>query len=89
MILSVKLESSEGQTSDASTSSAKVRVHVEYKACQKNFSLQAGLYVFDGCQEFMGSADVGEGALICVACGCNREFHLMIVENEEDGIFVN
>ncbi|CAL0299100.1 unnamed protein product [Lupinus luteus] len=52
---------------------------VRYGICLKNYSIQPGGYVFDGCQEFIANGEEGtHGARTCAACGCHRDHHKRI-----------
>lgn len=74
--------------SDSSTSSANIRVFTIYGKCEKNQSPFPGVYIYDGCQEFIAHGEEGtEAALICDACGCNRSFHVM--QNEAIDVHPN
>ncbi|KAK7317259.1 hypothetical protein RJT34_01330 [Clitoria ternatea] len=64
----------------ANTTSSVIR-NVRYGECQKNHAANIGGYAVDGCREFMASS-TGEGALICAACGCHRNFHRREVQTE-------
>lgn len=55
---------------------------VQYLVCQKNHANDQGAPVFDGCQEFIASAEEGVAALICGACGCHRGYHKKYVHIE-------
>lgn len=56
---------------------------VRYLECQKNHAANIGGYALDGCREFMASGEEGtELALVCAACGCNRNFHRREVYTE-------
>ncbi|XP_038976512.1 mini zinc finger protein 2-like [Phoenix dactylifera] len=56
---------------------------VRYGECQKNHAASAGGYAVDGCREFMAEGEEGSsGALKCAACGCHRNFHRRVQENE-------
>ncbi|XP_030940641.1 mini zinc finger protein 3-like [Quercus lobata] len=67
---------------NSTTSSSMVRT-VRYVECQKNHAANIGGYAVDGCREFMASGDEGtNGALLCAACGCHRNFHRREVETE-------
>ncbi|XP_062170180.1 mini zinc finger protein 1 [Alnus glutinosa] len=71
-----------GRSSSSSTTSSVVRT-VRYAECQKNHAANIGGYAVDGCREFMASGEEGtNGALICAACGCHRNFHRREVETE-------
>ncbi|XP_059655540.1 zinc-finger homeodomain protein 2-like [Cornus florida] len=48
----------------------------KYRKCLRNHATSVGDYVVDGCGEFMQGGNEGnQQALICVACGCHRNFH--------------
>ncbi|KVI09113.1 ZF-HD homeobox protein, Cys/His-rich dimerization domain-containing protein [Cynara cardunculus var. scolymus] len=69
---------------DSTNSLNNVRIHVSYGECQRNLAAEIGGYALDGCREFMASDAVGtEGAMICAACGCHRNFHRRVVEAED------
>ncbi|GAA0145468.1 hypothetical protein Leryth_019872 [Lithospermum erythrorhizon] len=56
---------------------------VRYVECQKNHAASVGGYAVDGCREFMPCGDEGtDGALVCAACSCHRNFHRREVDNE-------
>lgn len=68
---------------DSTNSVNNVRIHVIYGECQRNLAVHDGGYALDGCREFMASQAEGtDGALICAACGCHRNFHRRVVESE-------
>ncbi|KAH7841718.1 hypothetical protein Vadar_033402 [Vaccinium darrowii] len=51
---------------------------VVYGACNRNYAAEIGMYVLDGCGEFaLDSA----GSRYCEACGCDKNFHIVIVPN--------
>jgi ZF-HD class homeobox domain-containing protein len=53
---------------------------VRYRECQKNHAAGIGGHAIDGCGEFMPGDD--DGALVCAACACHRNFHRREVEGE-------
>ncbi|PIM97849.1 hypothetical protein CDL12_29469 [Handroanthus impetiginosus] len=52
----------------------KYKTVVVYTKCHKihDFKFQNSV---DGCQEFIPVGKVGEVALVCATCGCNKGFH--------------
>ncbi|KVI09150.1 ZF-HD homeobox protein, Cys/His-rich dimerization domain-containing protein [Cynara cardunculus var. scolymus] len=62
--------------------SNNVRIYVRYGECMKNHAVKVGGYAIDGCGEFMASdaAEGTQGAMICDACGCHRNFHQRVLE---------
>lgn len=46
-----------------------------YGACVRNYAAELGRYVLDGCGEF---ARDSVGSRYCEACGCDKNFHLII-----------
>ncbi|KAL6520386.1 mitotic fidelity of chromosome transmission-related protein [Orobanche minor] len=67
---------------NSANSSFTVRT-VRYGECQKNHAANVGGYAVDGCREFMPCGEEGtSGALTCAACGCHRNFHRRLVEEE-------
>ncbi|KAE9467203.1 hypothetical protein C3L33_00844, partial [Rhododendron williamsianum] len=72
-----------GPNRRSSSSSSPVVQSVRHAECQKNHAANIGGYAVDGCREFMPSGEEGtNGALLCAACGCHRNFHRREVENE-------
>ncbi|KAI8538586.1 hypothetical protein RHMOL_Rhmol09G0115600 [Rhododendron molle] len=55
-----------------------------YGACVRNYAAELGRYVLDGCGEF---ARDSVGSRYCEACGCDKNFHLIIpvATNATDG----
>lgn len=55
-----------------------------YGACVRNYGAEPGRYVLDGCGEF---ARDSVGSRYCEACGCDKNFHLIIpvAANATDG----
>ncbi|KAM0062949.1 putative transcription factor ZF-HD family [Helianthus debilis subsp. tardiflorus] len=66
-----------------SSNNVETAVGVSYRECHKNHATSMGLYVVDGCGEFMANGDEGtpEG-IICAACECHRSFHRREMESE-------
>ena len=53
-----------------------VRSIVSYRECKHNHAANTGGYALDGCTQCMPIVFDGTSrALICVACGCHRNFH--------------
>ncbi|KAK3028232.1 hypothetical protein RJ639_037566 [Escallonia herrerae] len=49
---------------------------VTYKECRRNHCRNLGRSVYDGCLEFTRGGVGGTlDDLLCVACGCHRDFH--------------
>ncbi|XP_059624572.1 mini zinc finger protein 3-like [Cornus florida] len=67
----------------SNTASSLTIRSVRYVECQKNHAASTGGYAVDGCREFIASGEDGtDGALICAACSCHRNFHRREVETE-------
>ncbi|MFS7983506.1 putative transcription factor ZF-HD family [Helianthus anomalus] len=66
-----------------SSNNVETAMMVSYRECQKNHATSMGLYVVDGCGEFMANGEEGtpEG-MICAACECHRSFHRREMESE-------
>ncbi|XP_019433994.1 PREDICTED: zinc-finger homeodomain protein 2-like isoform X2 [Lupinus angustifolius] len=55
---------------------------IKYRECQKNHAKVIGVYVVDGCGEFLGSGEEGTlEAAICAVCNCRRNFHREEISN--------
>jgi ZF-HD class homeobox domain-containing protein len=64
---------------------------LKYRECLKNHAAAIGGNATDGCGEFMPSGEEGSlGALRCSACGCHRNFHRKVLDDDDadaDGCF--
>jgi ZF-HD class homeobox domain-containing protein len=65
---------------------------LKYRECLKNHAAAIGGNATDGCGEFMSSGEEGSlGALRCSACGCHRNFHRKVLDDDDvaaaDGCF--
>ncbi|KAK9064793.1 hypothetical protein SSX86_016175 [Deinandra increscens subsp. villosa] len=84
----VVLKREEPPSTNSANSSNTMGVHVRYGECQRNHAANVGGYAVDGCREFMAQREEEEGteaSLTCAACGCHRNFHRRVVENDQEG----